>query len=538
MALLAKQASGYNKGRMTSLDPTTYQQLLNEQKEQAEKVLLLEAENHWLREQLGLAKQRLYAPKSEQTPPGQEALLFNEAEVAASASLPDPQSEQITYSRRKARGPRTLDLEGLPVEERHYDLPEEERVCPQCAGPLHRMGEEVRNEVEIIPARFVLVKHCRSKYACRHCNHNEIKTPILTAPAPETAFPNSLASPASVAYLMTQKFVEGCPLYRLEHSFAREGLHLSRQTMANWMLTGAQWLEPLSRRMQVHLLKRDILHADETTLQVLKEPGRAAQTSSYLWLYRSGRDGPPIVCFEYQQTREAQHPRTFLKGFCGYLHVDGYQGYEGLPGVTLVGCFAHVRRKFVEAIAVLPAPQRKGGTPAHEGLAFCDTLFKIERDLHTPTPQERFTQRLERSQPVLEKFGLWLDGMEGKVLPKSALGQAIGYGRNQGSKLKAFLLDGRLEIDNNRSERAIKPFVIGRKNWLFANTPRGAKASAVIYSIVETAKENGLHPMHYLTYLFEQLPNTNLKDAQALDALLPWSEAVVAQCRVPSKSAR
>ena len=274
-------------------------------------------------------------------------------------------------------------------------------------------------------------------------------------------------------------------------------------------------------------------------MQVLNEEGRAAQSTSYMWLYRSGRDGPPIVLFEYQPTRAAEHPRRFLQGFSGYLHVDGYVGYEGLPGITLAGCWSHARRKFVEAVNVLPAPTRKaGGTPAHAGLAFCDALFKIERDLHDATAEERFAGRLVRSRAVLDKLRVWLDEMEAKVLPKSLLGTAVTYCRNQWSKLNTFLLDGRLEIDNNRSERAIKPFVIGRKNWLFANTTRGANSSAVIYSLVETAKENGLNPFPYLTYLFEQLPNINLKDPEALDLLLPWAEPIQTKFRVPAKSSR
>jgi hypothetical protein len=329
------------------------------------------------------------------------------------------------------------------------------------------------------------------------------------------------------------------PLYRQEAALARLGVSLSRQTLSNWMLAGADWLSPIYARLKWHLLERDIAHADETTLQVLQEPGRAAHTQSYLWLYRSGRDGPPIVLFEYQPTRAGAHPQAFLKGFCGFLHVDGYVGYEGLPGVRLVGCWAHVRRKFVEAMNVLPAQARKqGGTAAHAGLDFCNQLFDIERDLKEVMPEVRFTTRQRRSRAVLERFRAWLDTVSGQTLPRSKLGEAVGYCLNQWSKLEGFLLDGRLELDNNRSERSIKPFVIGRKNWLFANTVRGARSSATIYSLVETAKENGLNPFFYLTYLFEQLPNFDRKDTAALDALLPWSEKVQARCRVPSKPPR
>jgi transposase len=499
----------------------------------------LKAENQWLKEQLGLAQHRLFAPKSEKTPVGQEAMLFNEAEACAAPEVAEPEIQTITYTRRKFAGQRELNLAGLPVEEIVYDLSPDEQVCPQCDGKLHEMGADVRTEIKIVPATLTVVRHVRPKYTCRHCQNQAFKTPVLSAPMPTPAFPNSLASPSAVAHIMVQKFVEGSPLYRQEQSFARLGFSLSRQTMANWMLVGADWLKTLYTQMKGHLLKRDIAHADETTLQVLKEEDRVAQSTSYMWLYRSGRDGPPIVLFEYQPTRAATHPSTFLKGFRGYLHVDGYVGYEGLTGVTLVGCWAHARRKFMEALHVLPTAQRnKGGTAAHKGLDFCNQLFAIERDLHEVTPEERRAGRDRRSRAVLSLFRAWLDEISVQALPKSKLGEAITYCLNQWRKLNAFLLDGRLELDNNRAERAIKPFVIGRKNWLFANTPGGARSSATIYSLVETAKENGLDPFPYLTYLFEQLPNINTKDPKAIELLLPWSDPVQARCHVPAKPTR
>lgn len=522
---------------MNIIDDKNYSELLKTKQSLADEILVLKAEIQWLKEQLGLSKLRLYAPSSEASPPGQESMLFNEAEACASAELPDPESEVITYTRRKTVGQRDKQIENLPTEEIDYTLPEDQQVCPQCTGPLHEMGKDVRREIKIIPAQIRLVLHNCFKYTCRYCQNHEIKTPIVVAPMPISAFPNSLASPTAVAHIMSQKFVLGIPLYRQEQSLEREGFKLSRQTMANWMMTGAWWLENIYVHLLANLLQRGILHADETSLQVLKEPGRAAQTKSYMWLYRTGRDGLPIVLFEYQPTREGVHPKTFLESFSGYLHVDGYAAYESLPNITLVGCWAHARRKFVEAIKTLPEHVRKqGGTVEHVGLAFCDRLFAIERDLHDLKTEQRFAGREARSKLVLEEFHLWLDDMAGKTLPKSLLGKAIIYCRNQWPKLTAFLSDGRLELDNNRSERSIKPFVIGRKNWLFANTPRGARSSAVIYSLVETAKENGLNPYAYLTYLFEQLPNINCKDPLALDQLLPWSAPVLAKCSVPSKS--
>lgn len=495
----------------------------------------LAAENQWLKEQFRLAQHRQFGASREQTPAEQQALVFNEAEAAA-APVPEPTVETITYHRRKATGQRDAQLTALPVETVTHRLPEDAQTCACCGGPLHELPDgmtEIRQELKIVPATVTLVKHVRVKYGCRQCDQAANGTPILTAPMPTPAFPHSLASPSAVAYIMSQKFVEGLPLYRQEQSLARLGVTLSRQTLANWMLAGAAWLTPLYDRLHELLLTRDILHADETTLQVLHEPGRAATTASYLWLYRSGRDGPPIVLYEYQETRAREHPKAFLAGFRGWLHVDGYQVYEGLPDITLVGCWAHARRKFTDALLALPSARAAGPPPAAQtGLDFCNTLFALERRWHDVTPAERLAGRLQHSRPVLNAMKAWLDQQADHVLPKSALGQAIGYGRHQWPKLLVFLQDGRLELDNNRSERSIKPFVIGRKNWLFANTPSGATASAVIYSLIETAKENGLSPYPYLTYLFAQLPDTTTGQ---LDTLLPWSPTLPDACRVPAK---
>lgn len=481
----------------------------------------------WLEEKLRLIRQKRFGTSSERTDLNQ-LRLFNEAELEAEPTAEEPTVETITYERKKKQpGHREEMLKDLPVERIEYKLPEEEQVCECCGGHLHEMSTEVRKEIKIIPAQMKVVEHVQYVYSCRNCERNEIETPIETAPMPRPAFPGSLASPSAVAYIMSKKYVEGLPLYRQEQQFARHGVQLSRQTMANWVMLGAdQWLSQIYDRLHGKLLERRFLHADETTLQVLHEPGRAAQTDSYIWLYRSGRDGPPIVLYEYQETRSKDHPKKFLTGFQGYLHVDGYSGYNDVPDVTLVGCWSHARRKFDEALKALPASSRSAPVAARQGLEYCNKLFAIERGLKDSTPEERYHGRLEQSRPVLNAFSAWLHEQSSQVLPKSTLGSAVTYCLNQWSKLIAFLEDGHLEIDNNRSERSIKPFVIGRKNFLFANTPRGARASAITYSIVETAKENRLNPFLYLEYLFEQLPNIDTKNPSKLDKLLPWSPAL------------
>lgn len=492
----------------------------------------LTAKLTWFEEQFRLSQHRKFGASSEKTNPDQ-LQLFNEAEVEEKPSLPEPTMEEITYRRHKSQGHREAKLKDLPVETILYRLPPEEQVCSCCGSAMHEMSTEVRQEIKIIPAEASVVKHVRYVYACRRCEREDIKTPIVTAPMPNPVLPGSLASPSAMAHIMTQKYVDGLPLYRQEQQLSRQGIELSRQTMANWMIKGSElWLRPLYERMHQHLLNQDILHADESTLQVLKEPGRPAESTSYMWLYRTGRVGPAIILYDYQTTRASKHPRQFLSGFKGYLHVDGYPGYNDLPDIILVGCFSHARRKFDEALKALPKEKQNADVAASHGLKFCNRLFALERELKNVSDEERFRERLKRGQPIIDEFKAWLNYQRPQVLPKSAFGQAISYCLNQWDKLLGYLADGRLEIDNNRAERSIKPFVIGRKGWLFANTPHGAKASATIYSIVETAKENGLNPFTYLIYLFEQMPNMDVKDRDALDKLLPWSNSLPARCRI------
>src|SRR5690625_4784472 len=396
-------------------------------KERTEKLEMekeaLEAKLKWYEEQFRLSQQRRFGSSSEKTNSDQLS-LFNEAEATADAEVPEPTMETITYQRKKKHGDRDQKLENLPTETIEYRLSDEEQVCSCCGGELHEMSTEVRKEIEVIPAQVKVKEHVRYVCSCRHCEHNEIETPIVTAKMPAPVFPGSLASPSAMAYTMTQKYVESMPLYRQEKHLERFGISISRQTLSNWNIYGANtWLSPIYNRMHEHLLMQDILHADESTLQVLSEPDRPATSKSYMWLYRTGRMGPPIVLYDYQKTRAAKHPIRFLEGFQGYLHVDGYAGYNGISNVTLVGCWAHARRKFTEALKALPESAKTTHVKAKEGLEFCNQLFEIERKLKDVSPNERYEQRLERSQPIMEAFSAWLREQTPKVLSKSALGQ-------------------------------------------------------------------------------------------------------------------
>jgi transposase len=501
--------------------PETQQGLMDLVTQQSSRIEQLEAKVRWFEEQFHLSRHKLYGASSERSTT-EQGELFNEAEVIAEAGPVEEAIHQtITYERKKP-GRKPIP-KNLPMERIEYRLSEEERVCTCCGNEMHEMSSETRHEVKLIPAQVKIVQHVRFVYGCRNCEKNSIEVPIKTAEAPRPVIEKGLASPSAVAYVMTLKFVEGVPLYRQEQHYARLGIELSRGVLSNWMMKGGEWLELIRGRMKQKLLEHGFLHADETTLQVLKEPGRAAESQSYMWLYRTGMTGPPIVLFEYQPSRAGEHPRKFLEGFKGYLHVDGYAGYHNIPDVALCGCWAHLRRKFDEALKGLPAKQRSAGCKAHEALNQINRLFAIERELAQSSPEERLKGRQLRSRPVVDGFRKWLDSIASAILPKSLFGVAVYYGRQQWPKLTRFLDDGRIELSNNRAERSIKPFVIGRKNWLFANTPRGARTSATIYSIVETAKENGLNPYAYLTYLFEKLPNLKSTSEEDLDTLLPWN---------------
>lgn len=486
----------------------------------------LERQVEYLLEQMRLSRHRQFGASSEKSEYDSEQLsLFNEAEVMAAPELPEPELVEVEKHYRKRTRLTTDKLpDDLPVEVIEYTLPEDEQVCCGCGCSLHVMGHETRRELKIIPAQAVIVEHRRAVYSCRNCDKTDIKVPIRKAEMPKPVISGSFASPEAIAHVVTQKFVMGIPLYRQEQEWKRQGLALSRQTMSNWLLRCAKdWLAPIYERMKALLLEHEVLHADETTLQVLQEPGKTAQSKSYMWLYRTSGDAEhPIVLYEYKPNRKAEHPERFLGNWCGYLHADGYEGYHRLPeGITIVGCWAHLRRKFDEALKIVAKDDRKSSL-ASVGKGYCDRLFELEREFAELSPQHRYEKRLEASKPLMEEFFAWADSCG--AVPKSLVGKAVYYSQSQRKYLEGFLKDGRLEISNNRAERSIKPFVIGRKNFLFCNTPRGADGSAILYSIVETAKENGLDPYRYLAMLLRELPNCSEEN---------WAEFLPGGCRVP-----
>ena len=496
---------------------------------QRKKISELESRVDLLMEALRLARHKQFgasSEKSEDTLTEQLSFLFNEAEVFAAAEKET--SENVTVVAAHTRHKKheyTLDSipEDVPKERIEHRLEGEDLVCPQCGDIMTEIGTEVVNKLKIIPAQTIVEQHVYYTYACQTCNKEDIETPVVKAPKEKSIIPGSFATPEAIAHIMTQKFVMGCPLYRQEQEMNRKGIKLSRQTMSNWILKAMEdYLAPVYEQLHKELLTRDVLHADETTLQVLHEPGKKPQSDSYMWLYRTSRDtDKPIVLYEYQSGRGAKHPKEFLAGYKGYLHTDGYAGYHDLgEDITVVGCWAHARRKFDEAVKSLPKGKTKGSS-ASQGLAYCNLLFEIEQGLSEETAENRYEQRLKQAKPVLDAMFAWANTRT--AAPKSALGKAFTYLKEQWPYLTNYLNDGRLEISNNRAERSIKPFVIDRKNFLFANTPNGANGSAIMFSLIQTAMENGLDPYKYLTWLMKQAKDSDLTDAQVVQSLLPWN---------------
>lgn len=495
--------------------------------------------NKWYEEQFKLAQQLRFGASSEKSVMPEQLDLFNEAEVVCDKTLPEPTIEEtITYKRKKRVGKRDEMYEDLPTVQRIHELAEDERVCPICGGELHACGHEIlRREIEVIPATVRAVEHIQTVYACRDCEQNaddEAPAPMVKASVPAPVINGSgIASPSLVAFILSNKFVLALPLSRQEQEFERQGIIILRQTMANWCIFVAdKWLKPIYTLLCAVLLAYDINHADETTFQVINEPGRKASTKSYLWIYLTGKHADfQVVLFEYSETRAGKNPQAFLKDFSGYLIVDAYAGYHALEkqGVTLCGCFTHARRKFVDMLKTLPKHLQKD-SPASVGVSYCDCLFELERrfDELGVSPQERYELRQSESKPIVLALVAWAAELLPTLPDKGKMREAVVYIVNQQSRLMNFLLDGRIEISNNRAERGIRPFTVGRNNWMFAYSPKGAQASAIIYSIVETAKANGLIPFKYLEFLFEVLPNTPVE--QYAD-FLPWTPVAQERCK-------
>jgi transposase len=486
-----------------------------------------------LREYVRLLKSQKFGPRSERSNSSQLG-LFNEAEAESNeddteASIDGDGDEKagtvdIPAHSRKRRGGRKPLPEHLRRVEIVHDLEEHEKVCAN--DPEHRLsciGEEKSERLVLKPAEVYVEVHIRPKYACGSC-----KDGVKCQPPPPSPIPKSMASPSLLGQIVTSKFVDGIPLHRQERMFARIGIDLPRSTMASWMMRCAELVVPLTDLILERIRQGDHVLADETTFQVLKEEGKLAQSKSQLWALRGEGPEHPLLYYEYAPTRGGEVARALLAGFKGFLQTDGYKGYDQfdeMPGVVHVGCFAHARRKFDEAlrgqgkIKKMSKPGSKKRL-AEQGFSKINKLYEIERGYKNASPEERYALRKKVLAPRLAELREWTLESKDRVPPKSLTGTAINYLDGQWPRLIRVLEDGRLQLDTNAVERCIRPFVIGRRGWLFADTPRGATASARLYTLVETAKANGVEPWAYLEQLFTLLPLASCRADH--EALMPW----------------
>ncbi len=483
----------------------------------------------YLEKQVRLLKSRLFGRKSEKQisdTDDKQLLLFDEAEEIVE-DAPEEEKIAVAGHTRKKGGRKPLP-EDLPRVEVVHDIPEEEKKCA-CGCKMSRIGEDVSEKLDIIPAKVRVIRHIRYKYACKQCEGVESEEgAVKTAPLPPQIIPQSIATPGLLAHILTAKFADALPFYRQEKQFSRIGVELPRATMANWAIHAAKRCQPLIDGLIREIRSGPLIGMDETTVQVLKEPGRSNTSKSYMWVFRGGDPDKPALIYQYHPTRSGDVPMNLVNGYKGYVQTDGYKGYDFLDqkeGVTHIACWAHARRKFHEVIkARQPVkkgkPQKTGS--AEKAMSFIGKLYQLES--RADKAELSFEQRRELRQaeavPILEAFKKWLDKRSQQTPPQGLLGKAINYTLDQWDRLTVYVQDGRLRPDNNLVENAVRPFVLGRKNWLFSGHPRGADASAAIFSLIETAKANDLEPYAYLRHIFEQLPLVD-DDPEEYKKLLP-----------------
>ena len=452
---------------------------------------------------------------------------------------------------RKPKAKREDLYANLPVRDVKIPLTDEQRRCEYCNSEMVTMTyTPVREEIRITPAKVERIRLMQEVSICPECKKDGDGT-FVKAEVYPALLPHSPASASSVAYVIFDKCFMGLPYYRQEAGMAELGFKLPRETMANWFIYCAEhYFYPIYERMHEYLIKRDLLHADETTCQVLREEGKSAESTSYMWIYLTGSDGlPPIILYDYAQGRAGNYAKDFLEGFAGLLQCDGYQGYNKVADVILVCCLAHCRRKFYEAI---PAGRRKSlklldinseewlddpdipelsgleqMIPAEVGLSYCNKLFYIEKTLKELPADERKAKREELETPVWNGFWKWIVTIN--PLGGSKLQKAVNYALNHRETLCNYMKDGRCEISNNAAERRAKSYAIGRKAFLFHTSVAGANASAVMYSMIETAKANNLNVFQYLYMVLLYMPDYK-NEPEGIEQLLPWSDFIKEHC--------
>ncbi len=480
---------------------------------------------HQLIEAIKLARHQHFGTRSEKFNTEQLSLLFNEAEILAdheSEEQDDDSEEETTtvgsYKRRK--GGRKKLPDHYPRIDVVHVLEESDCHCDHCQGELAEMGEKVSEQIDLVPLTVRVIRNIRKTYHCPDCENG-----IKTAPLPKQPIPGSIASPGTLAHVAVNKYINGMPLYRQETEFKRLDIPLTRSTLATWMIKAGILVQPLINLLRETMLDYDVLQMDETRCQVLKEPGKTPQSQSYMWVQRGGPPGSLIILFDYAPTRSQEVPIELLADYAGYLQIDGYEGYNKICAqneIVPLGCMAHVRRKFDQALKAQGKHKHRKGSLAQQALQRIQLLYKIEKQAKHMSDEQRIELRQSRAVPVLEGLREWLNQHLPVVVKQSALGKAMHYMDKQWPRLTVYTEDGRLNIDNNLCENAIRPFVIGRKNHLFSDTVSGAKASANLYSLIETAKANDIEPYAYLKHVFTELPKvTCLEDIEALLPIQP-----------------
>jgi len=512
-----------------------------------EQVDYYKGEYERLVEQIKIANARYWGAKSERIMPYQVS-LFNDAESSFDPTAQEPECV-AAISKAKARKKKSMiDYSKFETTVIEYELAEGECQCPACSAAMTEMGVEVKHTIKLVPAHLVHEEHRRHVYVCRPCsgaNAKDGETPvqIIKAKMPCMPIDGSCATPSLLSYILYQKYCLALPVYRISEDMARStGLTLTRQTLANWVIRSYEkWLAKIYALMKRRLLERDIVFIDETEVQVLKEPDRSPSAKSYMWLFASAADDRPLYIFEYHPSRARNVVTDFLTGWSGTIMADGYSVYDNLgENITRLSCIVHIRRYYSDIIKGLDKDKLESmpGLVTATALKMLNEIISIDNGFDKMDPDERKAARLAKLKPKMDAFYQWCLVQRESAMPSMPLHKALNYSIAQWPRLSNVLADGRLPIDNNFSERSIRPYALGRKNWLFSDTPRGAHASAAIYSITTTAKGNGLKPREYLEWVLSEMPNTEgLEDEKVLERFLPWSDEIPETCRVATNGA-
>jgi transposase len=456
--------------------------------------------------------------------------LFDAEETAAPAAETEPaKTVAVAEHQRKQRGRKPPDGK-IPRVDEVIDIEEAEKQCA-CGADLVCVGEDVSERLALIPEQVYVLRYHVKKYACHECegSGDEEKPAVRTGNVPASLMPGSIATPELLSSVFTKKYCDYVPYYRQEAAFERIGVELSRQNMANWQQKVCGKLQPLLGLLQEQARSGNVVRMDETPMRVMGEPGRENRQSSYMWLARGGPPGQPALWHECRETRGKDHIAELLRGFRGYLQSDGYGPYESavtkdLAGVVHVGCFAHVRRRFFEAMKISAQPGL-----ADAALSQIKGLYTVERDLREQLRDNRISaggfaeERRKRCVPILQAFHAWLNERAGTIPESTKLGDATGYALREWPRLERYLDDWQLTPDNNACERGIRPFVMGRKNFVMSGSPAGARSSCEAYSLTETAKANGWNPFKYLVKIVQKA--AVMKPSDDWSQLLPWNLA-------------